>query len=409
MNIGTSARASVAALVWVTCTAVAQDSATVTAGSDGFALSSADGAWKLRLRGLVHLDGRGFFDDSAPDDDSEWLLRRVRPSFEGQFGERIAFRLMPDFGGGDSQLIDAYIDTTLGAGVILRAGKFKAPVGLERLQSANSLRMVERSYVTELLPNRDVGVQLSGGSARLQWAAGFFNGVDDGRSGDQDDDGNQEIALRLFSELFGSSKSASVFGIGVGASYGSTDGASGPPLLSGYRSPGQNTVFAYRIGDDGTFADGDRLRLSPQFYWYSGSVGLMGEWARVSQDVRRVTGGLNRSATLDHDAWQVTAEWFVTGDKAGFRDPEAVGAVQLVARISRLSIDDDAFAAGATSFADPLTAVRNANTWGAGVNWRPIEGLRASFAYQQSSFEGGAPAGDRPDEKAFFVRLQQAF
>ncbi len=409
MNIGTSARAGMAALALVASAAVAQESAVVDAGGDGFAVSSADGAWELRLRGLVHMDGRWFFDDSAPDDDSEWLLRRVRPSFEGKFGERIAFRLMPDFGGGESQLIDAYVDTTLGAGVILRAGKFKAPVGLERLQSSNSLRMVERSYVTELLPNRDVGVQLSGGSARLQWAAGFFNGVDDGRSGDQDDDGNQEIALRLFSEHFGSSESTSVFGIGFGASYGGTDGASVTPLLSGYRSPGQNTVFAYRIGGDGTFADGERLRLSPQFYWYSGSLGLMGEWARVRQDVRRIAGGLDRGATLDHDAWQVTGEWFLTGDKAGFRDPEAVGAVQLVARISRLSIDDDAFAAGETSFANPVIAVRTADTWGAGVNWRPIEGLKASFVYQQSSFEGGAPAGDRPDEKVLFVRLQQAF
>jgi phosphate-selective porin OprO/OprP len=357
------------------------------------------------------MDGRWFFDDSAPDDDSEWLLRRVRPSFEGQFGERIAFRLMPDFGGGDSQLIDAYIDTDFGAGLTLRAGKFKVPVGLERLQSSNSLQMVERSYVTELLPNRDLGVQLSGGSPRLQWAAGLFNGVDDGRSGDQDDDGNQEVAVRLFSELFGSSKSASVFGIGVGTSYGRTEGSAtgAAPLLSGYRSPGQNTIFAYRTGDDGAFADGERLRLSPQFYWYSGPLGLMGEWARVRQDVRRIAGELDRSAALDHDAWQVTAEWFLTGEKAGFRDPETAGAVQLVARLSRLSIDDDAFAAGEASFADPASAVRTADTWGAGINWRPLEGLKASFVYQQSSFEGGAPSGDRPDEKVLFARLQLDF
>lgn len=157
MNIRTAASAGLAALVFVTCTAVAQDSANVEAGADGFGLSSADGAWELKLRGLVHVDGRWFLDDSAPDNGNEWLLRRVRPSFEGKFGERLAFRVMPDFGGGDSQLIDAYIDTTLGGGVSLRAGKFKPPVGLERQQSSNSLRMVERSYVSELLPNRDVG------------------------------------------------------------------------------------------------------------------------------------------------------------------------------------------------------------------------------------------------------------
>jgi phosphate-selective porin OprO and OprP len=412
MKIGTSARAGIAALALVACTAVAQDSPSVTAGRDGFALSSADNAWQLRLRGLIHMDGRWFFDESALlDDDSEWLLRRVRPSFEGQFGARIAFRLMPDFGGGDSQLVDAYVDTVLGAGVTLRAGKFKVPVGLERLQSSDSLRMVERSYVTELLPNRDIGAQLSGGASQLQWAAGLFNGVDDGRSGDQDDDGNQEVALRLFSELFGSSKSTSVFGIGVGASYGRTEGSATGlrPLLSGYRSPGQNTVFVYRSGSDGTFADGERLRLSPQFYWYRGPVGLMGEWARVRQDVRRIAGGVDRHATLDHDAWQVTAEWFLTGDQSGFRDPETAGAVQLVARISRLSIDDDAFAMGEASFANPQIAVRTADTWGAGVNWRPLEGLKASFVYQQSSFEGGAPTGDRRDEKVLFVRLQHDF
>lgn len=412
MTIGMAARAGMAGLALMACTIQAEELTEARAGSDGFGLSSPDGAWELELRALVQVDGRWFFDDSAPDEDSEWLLRRVRPSLEGRVGERIAFRVMPDFGGGDPQLVDAWIDIELGGGLSLRTGKFKPPVGLERQQSSTSLRLVERSYVSELLPNRDVGVQLSGGDARLSWAAGLFNGVNDGRSGDQDDDGNQEVALRLFSELFGSSDDESVLGVGVGASYGSTDGASDTPLLSGYRSPGQNTVFGYRDegdGGDGTFADGERLRLSPQFYWYSGPWGLLGEWARVRQDVRRITGGLTRSATLDHDAWQLTGEWLLTGDKTGFRDPGAAGTVQLVARVSRLSIDDDAFAGGTGSFADPASAVRTADTWGAGVNWWPLTGLKASFAYQQTSFEGGAAIGNRLDERVLFVRLQLAF
>lgn len=381
--------------------APAQDAAGVAAGPGGFALRSGDGEWELRLRGLVHFDGRWFSGGSAPDENNEWLLRRVRPTLEGTLG-RIAFQVTPDFAGGDAQLIDAWVETGLGGGVSLRAGKFKPPVGLERLQSSGSLRLVERSYVSELLPNRDLGVALSGEYARLQWAAGLFNGVDDGRSGDDDTDGNQEIALRLFSEPFGSG-TESVFGVGIGATYGSTEGTSGMPLLSGYRSPGQNTVFAYRSGSEGVFADGERLRLSPQFYWYRGSLGLMGEWARVRQDVRRTTGAFDRTATLEHEAWQVTGEWFITGDQAGFRDPETPGAVQLVARVSRLAIDTGAFTGGAASFADPAAAVRAARTWGAGVNWRPLAGLKAAFVYQHTWFEGGAPGGDRSDEKAVFV------
>jgi phosphate-selective porin OprO/OprP len=408
MKAGFGVHLVLTALLAGPLSATAEGDGIADAGPQGFALGSAEENWKLRVRGLLHLDGRAFADDSAPDNDNEWLLRRLRLTFEGSFGERIELRLTPDFGGGDEQIVDAWVDTRLGGGISLRAGKFKPPVGLERLQSAGSLRLVERSIVTELVPNRDIGVQLSGGGERLTWAVGIFNGVDDGRSGDQDDDGNQEVAVRLFGEPFKSNHS--VLGLGVGASYGSTEGNVVSPLLSGYRSPGQNTIFLYRIGTDGTFADGERLRVSPQFYWYQGALGLLGEWVRVSQQVRRTGAGVDRSATLDHEAWQIMGEWFVTGEQAGFRDPgAAAGAVQLVARLSRLTIDADAFTGGDTSFANPAIAASAADTWAVGVNWFPIEGLKSSLVYQRTSFDGGGGASDRPDEKVFFFRMQHGF
>jgi phosphate-selective porin OprO/OprP len=387
------------------------------AGPGGFSLQSADGAWRLRLRGLVQTDGRVFADDSAPNEDSEWLLRRVRPTLEGSFGERVAFRLMPDFGGGRTEVPDAWIDVTLKDGLVLRAGKFKPPVGLERLRSANHLQLIERSIVTELVPRRDIGVQLSGGSGRLDWAAGFFNGVIDGGSGDEDPDGKQDLAVRVFSHPFAEAEGRPVLaglGVGVSASFGSTDGVAGSqPLLPGYRSPGQNVVFGYRAGVDGTLADGERLRVSPQFYWYRGPVGLMGEWARVSQDVRRSSATFDRTATLDHEAWQLTANWFMTGEMAGYRDPNAAGAIELVARMSELKVDPNSFLDGAASFADPAVAVRRARTLALGVNWYPASGLKASLAYQQTDFHGGAGSGtalgDRPDEKVLLTRLQLYF
>jgi phosphate-selective porin OprO/OprP len=386
-----------------------QEDNRVDAGAGGFSLRSGDGDWHLRLRGLIQVEGRYFTDDSASDDDNEWVLRRVRPTLEGQFGKRISFRIMPDFGLGDSQLIDAWIETRLNDGLTLRAGKFKPPLGLERLQSASDLRIVERSLVTDLVPNRDIGVQLSGGGPRLNWAAGIFNGVNDGRSADQDDDGQPDFALRLFSEPL-EKNSNTTLGIGIGATFGNTDGTTATPLLSGYRSPGANTVFGYRTGTDGTFADGDRLRISPQFYWYRGPVGLLGEWARVRQDVRRLGTGFDRSGTLEHEAWQMTAEWYVTGQAAGYRDAGGpAGAVQLVARLAELRIDQDSFLGGAVSFADSATAVRKALTQAVGVNWFPVTGLKASLALHHSTFRGGATGGDRPDEDVIFLRLQHAF
>jgi phosphate-selective porin OprO and OprP len=398
----------VLAILHASAAANAQGGSSVNAGPSCFSLNSTESECQLRLRGLVQLDGRYFTEDSAPDDDSEWLLRRVRLSFEGQFGERISFRIMPEFAG-NSQLIDAWIETKLNAGLKLRAGKFKSPVGLERLQSSNDLRIVERSFVTELLPNRDIGVQLSGGGTRLNWAVGVFNGVSDGRSADEDDDGQPDFAVRLFSEPL-HANSNTKFGLGIGATFGRTRGSPATTMLSSYRSPGQNTVFGYRSGAEATFAGGERLRLSPQFYWYRGPVGFLGEWARVRQDVRRNGNGPERAETLDHEAWQVTAEWYVTGQAAGYRDASgAVGAVQLVARLSELRVDADAFAGGALSFADPAAGVRKALTQAFGINWFPLEGLKASLAFHHSSFTGGDVDGDRDDEDVVFVRLQHGF
>ena len=233
--------------------------------------------------------------------------------------------------------------------------------------------------------------------------------MNDGRSGDENDDGNQEVALRLFSHPFGSSDGGTTFGIGIAATYGETAGTGDTPLLSGYRSPGQEAVFSYRSDDAPTIADGERLRFSPQFYWYRGPLGLLGEWARVRQDVRRTAATFDRVATLEHEAWQLTGEWFLTGDEAGYQDPESSGGIQLVARVARLDIDEQSFAGGPTSFADPVAAVRRADTWGAGVNWRPIQGLKTSLVYQQTAFDGGAAGGDRSDEKVIFLRLQLTF
>ena len=92
---------------------------------------------------------------------------------------------MPDFGGGETELFDAYIEMTHFPEASLRVGKFKGPFGLERLQSATSLMFLERGFPTSLGPNRDVGIQLSENSERgFSHAVGVFNGVADGGSSD---------------------------------------------------------------------------------------------------------------------------------------------------------------------------------------------------------------------------------
>ena len=168
-------------------------------------------------------------------------------------------------------------------------------------------------------------------------------------------------------------------------------------------------MFSYRNGADGTVAAGERTRLSPQLYWYRGPFGLMAEAVRVRQDVRRAGPALDRSATLDHDAWELTGNWFMTGETAGYRDPDAEGAIELVARVSSLSTDPKSFTGGTASFADPTNAVQRADTGAVGATWSPHHSIKASVSYQHTSFKGGAAVGDRPDERVLLARLQLYF
>ncbi|HEX2310467.1 MAG TPA: hypothetical protein VHH91_07100, partial [Vicinamibacterales bacterium] len=63
--------------------AEAAKSAPVTgAGRDGFQIRSADGAYQLRFRGLLHADSRAYLDDTDAQGADTFVLRRVRPIFD---------------------------------------------------------------------------------------------------------------------------------------------------------------------------------------------------------------------------------------------------------------------------------------------------------------------------------------
>jgi phosphate-selective porin OprO/OprP len=407
----------------------------------GFRIQSADAANVLRVRGVLHFDGRYFADDLTPETADTWIFRRVRPTLEGTLNGLYDFRFTPDFAGGRTIILDAFVAARLKPWAVVTAGKFKVPVGLERLQSATDLRFIERALPTSLVPNRDLGLQLGGDIAGglVNYSVGYFNGVSDGGSSDgntptpdAENDTKGDWAARVFFQPFVSSDNFALRGLGFGVAgtFVDSTGSAATTLLPSYRTPGQQTFFSYRATTaasgttpavNGTFADGERLRWTPQAYYYVGSFGVLGEYANVSQDVTRVTPTAGvRSATLDNKAWHVQLSWFATGEDEAFRGftPGSVfslengtwGAWELVARYHELDVDDDAFVGGTNSFANLDSAASKASAWGVGVNWYLNQNYKWSLNYDVTSFEGGAAAGaDRPDEKALFTRFALQF
>src|SRR5260221_3923523 len=115
--------------------AKAKEAPKLTLGSDGFGLSSADGAFAVQLKGLLQVDSRSFFEDHGIKGNDSILLRRLRPILHGTLFRDFDFLFVPDFGGtGNPQIFDAYVNYRYNPALQLQAGKVKSPIGVEQLQ-----------------------------------------------------------------------------------------------------------------------------------------------------------------------------------------------------------------------------------------------------------------------------------
>jgi phosphate-selective porin OprO/OprP len=378
---------------------------TVTTASpaDGFGFKSADGAFVLKVRGVLQADARAFVRAGT----STFLVRRARPTLEGTVYKYFDYRITAELTQTPAAL-DVYANVRLTKELQLRAGRFKTPVGLERLQNDADLPFAERGLPSDLIADRDLGAMLHGDllDGTVSYALGFFNGAGDGASGDLDNNDKKEVDARLFVKPLRplAIEALRDLGLGIAATRGTLTGPQPK-----YSSTGQQPIFSYA---DNAWAAGTHRRLVPQAYWCVGPVAVLGEYARSTQIV---TNGA-ASARVEHDAWQVSLSGFLTGEKASYGTVEprspldpargGFGAVEIAARYGALEIDPSTFDLG---FADANKAVRSAKEWAIGVNWHLARGYKLEVNYDRTKFEGGAKGGDRPEEILVLSRLQAIF
>lgn len=404
----------------------AKSTPTVSLGASGLIFRSADSNFVARIGGHMQMDARFFPNNTSATDDT-FLIRRARPIFEGTLYGKLDYHLMLDFGSGMNAtasnigfLQDAYATARILPGLEIQAGKFKEPVGLERLQSDTDYLFIERSYPTQIVPNRDVGVQVQGSllDDALSYAVGVFNGVPDGGSGDfETADDDKDIAARVFAQPFLNTSIEPLrhLGLGVAGTYGHHAGS-----LRGYTSPGQQAIFSYFAGSGTnavTTASGNISRIVPQLYYYYGPFGLLAEYAISSSEATRTGGGVTpKNARLEHTGWQVAASYFLTGEDNGFKNPTprkpfdfqrgGWGAWEVVGRVSGLKLDPDTF----PFFADPKSNASEAFSLAGGVNWHLNRNVKISLDYEHTNFKGGAANPVLAnDEDAILARAQLRF
>ena len=380
---------------------------TTTWGGDGLVIQSDDGEYWFRLGAFMRFDGRFAVNDLQHVDTDAFLIRTLRMAFQGQLGKYITFRLVPDFtGNGASTVADAYVDLRFSNALHLQVGRDKVPVGFEVLLQDSNVVLMERGVTVNLLPFRDVGIQLYGDlpGGVVSYAAGVFNGQVDGASNGANTpeaDNAKDLVGRLVVRPFRSRTARALehLSLAIGGSRGQERDA-GLPF---FRTSVQQVYFSYA---EDAMSDGLRTRVSPQVSYYFHSFGAYAEYVRSRQRVSRET----THADVTNRAWQVVGSVILTGETAGERirpkeafDPEQRkwGALQLTARYGMLSVDPTVFTLG---LAD-ANASRQAQVATVGANWFLTNNLKAMLNVERSVFDRDSH-GSRDAEHAILFRLQ---
>ena len=401
----------------------AKPGAVVGANDKGFVFQNSDGSYALKLKGLVAFDSRKYVDDPALTAGDGFLVRKIRPVFDITVLRIVDLRFIIDFAQSSALVLDAYVDVKPTPWLKIRAGKFIAPVGLERNQQDPELPFMERSLTSNLTSVRDVGLYVHGDVAGgvFGYAAGVVDGAPDNALVDLDNNQGKDLVGRAVVRPFAlpALQRFGTLGVGISGSSGTRRGqpAAGATGLAPYRTSGQTIVFQYATSATDptltTYADQTQQRLNPLAYYFVGSFGLLGEYSLSSQTVRQ---GANQ-AKLTHQAWHATVN-YVIGGRATLNgavvnqsfDPSrgTFGALELAARYGELRIDPDTFPTFANSSLYPQTA----RGIGGAASWYLSRNFRVSANYEQTLFSAApAAAGTfvRPSEKVLLARTQVLF
>lgn len=412
----------------------------VDAGPGGFSLTSADKQAQLRFHLQVQADGK-FWHGTAPAGVADtFFLRRAIPWLDGTLPGGISFLIAPDFaqipstnsvaqGNAAINLPDAYLQLKILDEVQFRFGKFRAPIGLERLQPTGQLFFNEFAIATQLTPLRDLGGQIQGefGGGYAGYAAGVFNGAVDNAYTDSDPSLYKDVEGMVYVRPFGPT-TPDLFQYAILGIAGTAGRKSGGPKLSGqstnlptYKSPGGAAIFSYKAVATGTpdttntvIASGQQRRLNVHGYYSVGPFGLLAEYLYSQQTV-----GINgNNITGGNQGWTAEGSLFLFGGKASYSQAKILtpfdlkagtfGALELVGRASQLIFDDTLFGAKAdgTKPVDETASVKKATELAAGLTWYWNRNVRILLSYDHASYKGGVAVGDRPSENVFFGRAQ---
>ncbi len=388
---------------------------------DGVVLHSQDNQHQVRVTGLLQADYRAYPNPGDAADIDTFLVRRARLGIEANVFKNYELRFVPDWGNGRSLIQDAYINIHHFDEVQLQIGKFRPPVGYERLIRARFMPLFERSMLDQLIPARDTGIMLHGQDlfgGRLDYAISAMNGE---MNSDVDSNKLRDLIGRVAVTPFHGESFPEILRqiqVGISGSTGKQESALAPNVL---RTPGSIPWLTFASS---VRADGTRTRWTPEVTYFYRSFGFAAQYLHMSQEVR--ASAVGPIVNIPFDGYYLHGTYLLTGEQRTSynqvvtpnrpfdpRHPLASpGAWELVGRFSHLQVGEQIFLPGSLRLADPNSNSAAASELSLGFNWHLNSQVRMQFNWEHAWYRTPIKLGTQAffgQTNAALVRFQISF
>ncbi len=425
---------------------------------DGIVFESGNGDFSMALTGRVHADYRWF--DYNDNEDHPTIppgnsiantnsvtdtfdIRRARIGFKAKYKEFYEAELSADIATGTNTSVTsttrdvAYLNVAWWKPVQFRFGLFKMPMNLEELTSSNNIDFMERSFVNQLAPAKEIGVMVHGSPLTgVTYALAASNGAGKNAESDSREDSKDVIGrvTANFAEMMGNKEMV----LHAGVSYSQGDLPQGTVGGNG-RTEARGATFYTAPVLDPTFESIDRSRVGLEGVVAYNQFKFQTEWMKLSNDFSTNT----RSYNLDTKNWYAEALWAITGEtyadiykngafggikpKNDFNPTTfSGGAWEIGLRYSEFDASDYnaiGVGQGVTGGTDAAIATKakgfaEAKAYTAGVKFLPNSNMRFMLNYVKTDFNdviggdtGGVLVNNKhvDSEDAVIVRAQWMF
>ena len=344
---------------------------TIKEKDGAFSISSPNGKNSIQLTGRMHFDYKdnninsfgkadpGYYpfgnDVDTKSAADSFAMRRARIGIKGRIGGIADYLLLANVQG-SSILDEGYMDVNKYEALGIKFGKFKQPMNLEIQTSSNNIDFIERSYVSQNLPEKKFGVGLHGEFKGLTYFGSAFQNNDSPQSQKDEDMSFAGRGTVNFAEFMDNKDLVAHFGVnGLTSSYEITPSTSSNTSGS-EESKTRGTAFSYTSGGAG-LANMIRGQIGGELLNGSGGATtpastpmtayntsspstshvnnrkggvegaiayknfkVQGEWSSAYWDAYTPAGsylGASTGETLkaDIDTWYIEALWTLTGEK----------------------------------------------------------------------------------------------